>query len=135
MEISFYPSREEVDAAAERDDPLIAVISFDGKSAIAAPAMESGEHHILLQQNNIRSTDIDRYFRIVFDRESADWTFICPPDYKGLAMDEERRVGAFYRDGFSLISEFLEEMGYIVGIRIPRRYSVKFRYTSKNKQT
>ena len=134
MEIIKYPTEEILYTAIENDDPIIAVISFDGKTAIAAPAAESEEHHILLLQNNIRATEIDKYFRIVFNREGADWTFVCPPEYKNLTYDEERRTGAFYKDGFRAISDFLEEMGYIVSINIPRRYSIKFRYASKNKK-
>lgn len=63
----------------------------------------------------------DKYFRIVLDGDGADWTFICPPDYKGIA-DRTRRISAFYRDGFSAISGFLQSIGYLVGIDIPRRY-------------
>ncbi|MBR4223251.1 MAG: hypothetical protein IKR73_00415, partial [Oscillospiraceae bacterium] len=119
MDIKRYPSDEDVDKAIEDDEPFLAVISFDGSSAIVAPAVQCGEHHILLMQNGHKSTDIDCFFRIAFDREGADWTFVCPPDYKGLDSDEARRIGAFYKDGFYAISCFLQEMDYIVGIKIP----------------
>lgn len=133
MDIKKYPSEAIVEAAVSADEPMLAVISFDGKTAIVSPAAESGEHHILLAQNGFKTTDIDKFFRIVFDREGADWTFICPPDYKKLSYDEERRTGAFYKDGFTVISDLLQEMGYIVSIKIPRRYSIKFKYSSKNR--
>ena len=134
MEIIKYPSAEAVETAVCEDEPLLAVISFDGKRAIVSPVTESGEHHILLAQNGFHTTDIDRYFRIAFDRDGADWTFMCPPDYKGLVYDEERRTGAFYKDGYTAISDLLQEMGYIVSIRIPRRFSIRYKRLLKNQR-
>ena len=68
-----------------------------------------------------QSADIDKYFRIVFDRSGADWTFVCPPDYKGITF-KDRRIEAFYKDGFAEIAAFLHSIGYLVGINIPKRY-------------
>jgi hypothetical protein len=79
------------------------------------------EHHILLSKVGLPSGDIDKYFRVVFDDEGADWTFVCPPDYKSIA-DKTRRVSEFYRDGFAVIPVFLSEIGYLVDIKIPKRY-------------
>lgn len=121
MEITMYPSAAVIAAAAERDDPLMAVIAFDGKTAIVAEMDEAVEHHILLMKAGFRGTEIDQYFRIIFDREGANWTFICPPDYKNIPY-KDRRIERFYKDGFAAISEFLHQMGYLVGINIPKRY-------------
>ena len=60
--------------------------------------------------------------KIVLDRSGADWTFVCPPDYKNIPF-KDKRIEAFYKDGFSVISDFLHSIGYLVGINIPKRYS------------
>ena len=40
---------------------------------------------------------------------------------KGISF-KDRRIERFYKDGFSVISDFLHEIGYFVGINIPKRY-------------
>lgn len=121
MEIVRYAEAEDLDVALEKGEPLLAVISFDGERVIVGHVDECMEHHILLSKVGLPATDIDRYFRIVFDREGADWTFICPPDYRGIG-DKTRRIAQFYKDGFAAISGFLSQMGLFVDIRIPKRY-------------
>jgi len=122
MEIVKYDGNFPVDAAIAADELLIAAIAFDGKSAIISQNEESCEHYILLQKVGIPGNNVDKYFRIVFDREGADWTFACPEGYKGIS-DKTRRVAAFYKDGFATISAFLTEIGYgTVSINIPKRY-------------
>ncbi len=122
MNIIKYPSEEEVNKAVSADEPLLILISFDGNTAIMSHIDEAVEHHILLTKAGFRDTDIDRFFRIVLDRSGADWTFVCPPDYKNIPF-KDKRIEAFYKDGFAVISEFLRSIGYLVGINIPRRYS------------
>lgn len=122
MDIIKYPSENDVNKAIINDDPLLVLISFDGESAIMSHIDEAVEHHILLSKAGFRNTDIDRYFCIVLDRSGADWTFVCPPDYKNIAY-KDKRIELFYKDGFRVISDFLHSMGYLVGINIPKRYS------------
>ena len=121
MEIKKFPDDNSVKNAISADEPLLAVIAFDGKSAIVSHIDEAVEHHILLMKAGFRDTDIDKFFRVVFDKSGADWTFVCPPDYKNITY-KDKRIEAFYKDGFSVISEFLHSMGYLVGINIPKRY-------------
>lgn len=121
MQIIKYPSEESIKNAVMTDEPFLAVISFDGKKAIMCHIDMAMEHHILLMKNGYKDTDIDKFFRIVFDKSGADWTFICPPDYKNIHY-KDKRIKAFYRDGIRTISEFLDNIGYIVGINIPKRY-------------
>lgn len=121
MNIIKYPDAEAADRALGEGEPMLAVISFDGETAVLCQIDEAMEHHILLRKAGFSDRDIDRFFRIVFDGDGADWTFICPPDYKGI-QDRQRRIAAFYRDGFEVISGFLSELGLMVGIDIPRRY-------------
>ena len=83
MQLIKYPSPQEVDAAMAQNEPMLAAISFDGETAILSQIDEGVEHHILLMKAGFRDTDIDQFFRIVFDRDGADWTFVCPPEYKG----------------------------------------------------
>lgn len=121
MKIKKFPSDESVNNAIANDEPMLAVITFDGKSAIICHIDEAVEHHILLMKAGLKDTNIDRYFRIVFDKSGADWTFVCPPDYKNIQY-KDKRIEAFYKDGFAVISDFLHSMGYLVGIDIPKRY-------------
>ena len=76
MQIIKYPSEEMINYAIREDDAFLAVISFDGKKAIMCQIDEAMEHHILLMKNGYKDTDIDKFFRIVFDKSGADWTFI-----------------------------------------------------------
>ena len=122
MNLIKYPSDEAVNKAMIADEPLLILISFDGKTAIMSQVDEAVEHHMLLMDVGYKDTDIDKFFRIVLDRSGADWTFVCPPDYKNIPF-KDKRIEAFYKDGFSVISDFLHSIGYLVGINIPKRYS------------
>ena len=122
MNLIKYPSDEAVSKAIAADEPLLILISFDGKTAIMSQIDEAVEHHILLMDVGFKETDIDKFFRIILDRSGADWTFVCPPDYKNIPF-KDKRIEAFYKDGFSVISDFLHSIGYLVGINIPKRYS------------
>ena len=101
------------------------ILSFkrnpSGESTVVSPSIETFEHHSLLAQAVIRETDIDKYFRIVFDNTAADWTFVCPQDYRDIT-DKQKRIAEFYKDGFRYISEALAEIVYFVELRIPKRY-------------
>ncbi len=121
MNIHKYPTPETVEEAIAQRDPLLVLITFDGSEMIVSPIDEAVEHHILLAKTRKDSRDVDKYFRVVLDNEGADWTFVCPPDYKGIP-DRIRRIGEFYKDGFAVISYGLRELGLLVGINIPRRY-------------
>ena len=88
-----YPSSGAVEAAIKDKEPMLMLISFDGETVIMSHIDEAVEHHVLLSKVGLPQSDIDKYFRVVLDDEGADWTFVCPPDDKG-----------------------------IVGINIPRRY-------------
>ena len=122
MNLIKYPSDEAVNKAMAADEPLLILISFDGKTAIMSQVDEAVEHHILLMDVGYKDTDIYKFFRIVLDRSGADWTFVCPPDYKNIPF-KDKRIEAFYKDGFFVISDFLHSIGYLVGINIPKRYS------------
>jgi hypothetical protein len=121
MEIVKYDGNFPVDEAIKADEPLMAVITFDGKNAIVAQIDEAFEHYILLQKAGISGARIDEYFRIIFDKDGADWTFVCPHNYKNIT-DKTRRIAAFYKDGFAAISAFLAQVGYLCDIAIPKRY-------------
>lgn len=125
-----YPDAQRVDNAVKDGEPLLIMISFDGSKVIMGHIDDSMEHHILLMNTGEDSRNIDRYFRIVLDPDGADWTFVCPPDYKNIS-DKTRRISAFYKDGFSEISDFLTELGMLVGINIPKRYRRHLDYLSE----
>lgn len=125
MTIRKYPDEQTVNEYIAAKEPLIIAISFDGKEVLMAHLDDGFEHHILLAHFNIKQTDIDKYFRIVVDDDNAEWTFVCPPDYAGIA-DRKRRITRFYNDGISAISKVLSEIEYFSDIRIPRRYRRHF---------
>lgn len=125
MNIIKYPSEMEVNNTIKQKEPLLMLISFDGETVIMSHIDEAVEHHILLMKAGFSDKDIDKYFRLVLDSESADWTFVCPPDYKNIS-DKTRRIKQFYKDGFAVISDVLQELGLMVGINIPRRYRRHF---------
>ena len=125
MQIVYYPSSEAVEAAIAAHEPLLVLIAFDGSEALVSQIDEAVEHHILLSRLGRSPADIDKYFRIVLDDDGADWTYVCPSDYKGI-RDKRRRIEAFYKDGFAIVPEALQALGYMVGIDIPRRYRRHF---------
>ena len=122
MEIIEFNDYASVSTAKEKDEPLMAVISFDGSKAYVCHLDDGVEHSILLMKVGYKGTEIDQFFRIIFDKEGADWTFVCPPGYKGIKY-RSKRIKQFYKDGISAISEFLADFGYLCDIKIPRRYS------------
>lgn len=134
MNIIKFPSDEGVNKAISADERLLAAISFDGKTAIVSQIDEAVEHHILLMKSGFRDTDIDKFFRIVVDKSGADWTFVCPPDYKNIPY-KDKRIEAFFKDGFAVISDFLYSIGYLVGINIPKRYRRHFDIMSEDNGT
>ena len=81
-----YPSSGAVEAAIKDKEPMLMLISFDGETVIMSHIDEAVEHHVLLAKVGLPQSDIDKYFRVVLDDEGADWTFICPPDYKGCLL-------------------------------------------------
>lgn len=125
MRVIKYPSETDVNNAINSKEPLLVLVSFDSKTVIMSHIDEAVEHHILLEKVGIDSRNIDKYFRLVLDSDGADWTFICPPDYKNIS-DKTRRIKQFYKDGFAVISDVLQELGFMVGINIPRRYRRHF---------
>lgn len=122
MEIIEFNDYESVANAKAKDEPLMAVIAFDGSKAYVCHLDDGVEHHILLMKVGYTGREIDQFFRIIFDKEGADWTFICPPDYKNIKY-RSKRIKQFYKDGISTISEFLADFGYLCNIIIPSRYS------------
>lgn len=129
MNINFYPSEQAVKNAKEADEPILVMVSFDCEEILVGPIDDVMEHHVLLAKLGKSGLDIDKYFRLVVDNDGADWTFVCPPDYKNIT-DKTRRIEAFYKDGFSAIPSALHNLGYLVGIDIPRRYRRHFNMLS-----
>lgn len=123
MKIQIYSEQNE--DILRSNEPKLALISYDGESAIVGLLDEGVEHHILLEKAGFDSRTLDRYYRIIFDNETADWTFVCPSDYKGIT-DKQKRIKAFYNEGFAAISKFLSEISYFCDINIPKRYRRHF---------
>ena len=125
MIIKYYPDENHVNEAMQLDDPLLMLVSYDGIEILLANIDDAFEHLILLKKLDYRETEIDKFFRIVLNHEGADWTFVCPSNYKGID-NKEKRIETFYNDGISQISKALQTVGYNVEIQIPQRYRRHF---------
>lgn len=125
--IKYYGTDEERHEFINHDsEPLIAAIAHDGSHAVVSLLDEGCEHHMLLAKA-LNKYNIDEYFRIIFDDEGVDWTFVCPPNYKCIT-NKERRISQFFGDGVDTITEFLKAVDYDVEIKIPRRYQRHMEY-------
>ena len=125
MEKIYYPNYETVERAIKDDDPLLLLVSHDGGRFIVSNIDDAGEHIILLRLAGFKDTELDNYFRVVLNRDGADWTFVCPSNYKGIE-DKSYRIRQFFKDGFAIIPKALDELGYFCGIDIPKRYRRHF---------
>ena len=121
MNKTYYPNFEAVQQAITHDDPLLLLVSHAGNNIILSSIDDAGEHVILLRLVGHNEMELDNYFRLVVNKDGADWTFVCPNSYKNIE-DKSRRIQQFYRDGFSVIPKALNELGYMCGINIPKRY-------------
>lgn len=126
MTYKKYPDEITVNEYIRKKEPLILAVPFDeNEPVLMSLPDDSFEHHILLQHFGINPSYTDKYYRIVADTESAEWTFVCPPDYRGI-KDRQKRIIRYYNDGFAAISEVLSDIGYFSDIRIPKRYRRHF---------
>ncbi len=125
MNIIYYPDENSVSAAMKQDEPLLVLVSFDGRQLIVSQIDDAVEHHILLRKSGFSDTDIDKYFRLVVDHEGADWTFVCPSTYNCITR-KEKQIESFFKDGMSIIPKALQQLGYDVPIEIPKRYKRHF---------
>jgi hypothetical protein len=125
MIIKYYPDEAHVNEAIRVDDPLLMLVSYDGEEILLANIDDVFEHVILLKKLDYKETDIDKYFRIILNREGADWTFVCPSNYRGIG-DKKKRIETFYSDGIDQISKAIQAIGYDVQIQIPQRYRRHF---------
>lgn len=125
MNIIYYPDESSVTDAIKRDEPLLVLISFDGEQVIVSQIDEAVEHHILLRLAGFPDTDIDKYFRLVVNREGADWTFVCPSTYNSVTR-KEKQIEDFFKDGMQIIPNALKQLGYDVPVEIPKRYRRHF---------
>ena len=125
MEIIKYPNNENFNSAVNADEPLLVLISYDGERIIASQIDEAVEHHILLKKAGFPDTDIDKYFRLVVNKDGADWTFVCPENYNSITR-KDKKIEEFFKDGMRIIPPALKELGYDVPIEIPKRYRRHF---------
>ena len=126
MEFRKYPDEETVNEYIKKKEPLIIAIPFDESQPVLISMIDdSVEHHILLAHFNINPNDIDKYYRIVLDSQTAEWTFVCPHDYEGI-KDRQKRITRFYNQGFTAISRVMSALKYYADLTIPKRYRRHF---------
>lgn len=130
MDIRYYPDEKRVREAMQVDDPLLMLVSFNGKELLLSHIDDAVEHVILLRKLNYKETEIDQFFRVVLTQDGADWTFVCPGDYKGIS-NKDKRIETFFNDGINLISKAIKAIGYNVEINIPERYRRHFNMLGK----
>ena len=121
MKVKYFPGKAQVSKAIGNDDPIIMLASLDGKTVLVAGIDDALEHHVLLKKMGHKETEIDSFFRVVVNKNGADWTFVCPAGYKEIS-DRRKRIESFWVDGHRVISEALRAIGYMVDITIPKRY-------------
>ena len=125
MKIQKYPNGQDFDYAVKADEPIFALISFDGEEVIVSQADDALDFRLLLRFVRNSDKDINKYYRLVVDHEGADWTFVCPPDYSSITR-REKRIEEFFKDGMRVIPKVLKAMGYDVPVAIPKRYRRHF---------
>lgn len=125
MKFVYFPDRKAVNQAIGQDDPLLVLLSYDGKTGIVSNIDDAMEHVILLKKVGRKQTEIDSFFRLIVNRQGADWTFVCPADYQGI-KDRTKRIEKFYTDGHKIIEQGLKQLGYKVSVTIPPRFRRHF---------
>ena len=115
MNIIKYPSDEAINEAVTADSRFLAAVSLDGSNAYVGVADTVGDHIALLEAFDEYSPA--GFFRLSFNSLTAEWTFSCPKNYKGIA-DDSQRIDAYYRDGLRVIPEFLVMFGYFSKLKI-----------------
>jgi hypothetical protein len=121
LQIIYFPNEKSVIDSIQINDPILVLIKHDQSEIIAANIDECGEHYILLKKVGHSQNDIDKYFRIIANCDGADWTFVCPIDYKGI-FNRELRIKEFYNNGTDAILEALKALNMTEKINIPKRY-------------
>lgn len=127
MEIQWLDNKD----PRPTSEPLMALVAIDGSKAYVSLLDEGVEHSVLLRKFVGAEADIEQYFRIVIDKDGADWTFVCPPGYKGIS-NKEFRIKSFYEDGYGILIDFLKEIEYPPVIEIPKRYQRHLEYLTNN---
>jgi len=130
MEFKYYPDKLTVQKAMDNDDPLLMMVKFDSSEILLSNIDDAMEHIILLRKLNYNETSIDIFFRVVINKQGADWTFVCPSNYKGI-KDRNRRIEIFNNDGIDEISKAIKLIGYMSSINIPDRYRRHFNILSE----
>ena len=125
MIIKYYPDETRVKEAMQADDPLLMLVSYDGDEILLSNIDDAFEHLILLKKFDYQENEIDKFFKIILNQDGADWTFVCPSNYKGIS-NKEKRIETFYNDGITQISKAVQAIGYNVDIQIPQRYRRHF---------
>ncbi len=126
--IEYFPDSQTVNNCILTGEPLLMLVKFEYTEILLSELDAAVEHIILLRKLEKPETDIDKYFRIVFDNTGADWTFVCPLDYKNIPI-KEKRIERFYNDGIDLITSALKVIGLPdIKINIPKRYRRHLEY-------
>lgn len=134
MKIQYYPDKDAIDQAISSDDPLLVMVAQDHSKVLVANIDDVGEHIILLRIMGYSENDLDKYFRLVANSEGADWTFVCPSNYKGI-RDKAKRIERFFRDGIDAGKKALQILGLNTEITIPPRYRRHMNFLAEDPQS
>lgn len=125
MIFKYYPDKETVEKAIELDDPLLLLVAFDESISLVANIDDALEHSVLLKKLGHKETELDVFYRVMLNHQGADWTFVCPSDYKGI-KGRDKRIETFYNNGILSIAKAIDFLGYKATITIPDRYRRHF---------
>lgn len=121
MHVRYLPDEDKIIKSRQVDDPMLILISHDSDFVIIGNIDVYGEHLILLKHAGLQEREIDNFFRVIANNEGADWTFVCPSNYKNI-IDRDKRIEFFYNDGIDKITKVLKELNFGTEINIPKRY-------------
>ena len=107
--------------AIEENEPVLILVPFDDEVVLIGHIDDAVEHHILLSKLGYNSLDIDKYYRIIADKDGVNWTFVCPSDYMNI-QNRDKRLDSFYNNGETAILDVVKHLGLSTEINIPKRY-------------
>ena len=119
MQIYKYTEHEDLEAAIQKGDLMIAVISFDRNQAYMATLTNAWNTIFCLQRPGCQAPiSISGSYLTMTGRTGRLYVLRIIKNI----TDRTRRVAVFYKDGFTAISAFMAELGLLLDIRMPKRY-------------
>ena len=78
MNITYYPDKDTVKQAICIGDPLLVLVEDSGQGMIVSCIDDCIDHYTLLRRTGNASLEPDRFFRVVLNKDGADWFVYMP---------------------------------------------------------